>query len=287
MKAKFINVFWGVVLILVSALLLAEALGYVSFNSVSDREWAIAIGVVSGALFLTYLLSGVRRWGWLFPALGCAAIALAIWMKKEGVADSLIGVPILASLALPFYVGFVLDRRRWGLLILAAILTEVAILISSERFLEEDWGGAIFMFMFALPFLVAYLWSKRNWWAAIPAGFFATVGLVVLLETFVPHQTYPALPNHLSIGVFIWVMFLGFAAMFGLVWLRRKSASTDWAKYPAAGLLALSMLALLLGEHFQEVWLAVVTLVAGATLLAATLIRKKPLADQGRLEGKA
>jgi hypothetical protein len=143
------------------------------------------------------------------------------------------------------------------------------------------------MSLFALPFFVTYFWSKHNWWALIPAGVFASVGLVVLIEILIPHQEYPTLPNTLSWDVYTWVLFLGLAATFGAVWLRHQTEPTDWAKYPAVGLLAVALLDILLGEHFQEFWPATVTLVIGVMLLLAALNKRKLGADQPRFVSKA
>jgi len=82
-----------------------------------------------------------------------------------------------------------------------------------------------------------------------------------VLEGLIPHEEYPTLPNTLSWDVYIWVLFLGLAATFGVLWLLRKNQPTGWAKYPAASLLALAVLAFILGSHFQEVWMVTMILV--------------------------
>jgi hypothetical protein len=105
MKGKIINIFWGIVLILISGLLLAQTLGYIEFELFSTQAWILVFGVASAAFFLSYFLNGVRKWGWLFPAFIFAALALTIWMATNDMDGSFLGMPILASIALPFYVG--------------------------------------------------------------------------------------------------------------------------------------------------------------------------------------
>jgi hypothetical protein len=124
------------------------------------------------------------------------------------------------------------------------------------------------------------LWKLKNWWAIIPAGVFASLGSVVVLVNLIPREDYPRLPNTLSWGVYTWVLFLGFSATFGVLWLLHKSQPTGWAIYPAIGLLALAMATFILGSHFQEVWLVTMLSVAVGTLILALLTRKRLPASQ-------
>jgi peptidoglycan/LPS O-acetylase OafA/YrhL len=134
-------------------------------------------------------------------------------------------------------------------------------------------AGAAFLFLSALVFTGVFVWSPKSWWAIIPAGVFASLGLCAVLESVIPHRAYP---DTLTWGVYIWVFFLGLAATFGVLWLLRKSRRTGWAKYPAIGLLALAVLAGILGSHFDEVWMATMILVTGGTLVLALFTRKAP-----------
>lgn len=207
----------------------------------------------------------------------------------------------MAGLALVFYIGFAVDRKRWGWLIPAYILTFAAINVTVNSMIAHSvlsgdtqdtillafTSGVGVMFLFALPFFVVYFWSKKNWWAFIPAGAFASFGLVTVLEILIPHKEYASLPNTLSWDVYSWVLFLGFAATFGVLWLRRKSQPTDWTKYPALGFLAIAILSFILGERFQEFWLAAVMLVIGGMFLMATSIKKIPMGGQQTPEIKA
>jgi hypothetical protein len=255
------------------------------WNNISDQAKAIGFAVASGVFFIGYFVHGVRKWGWLFPALFCAAMPLTLWMSINNMEDSpLMALPILASVALPFYVGFAMDRKHWGLLAPAFILTMVMIITLSS---DSDYEGTVVMSLFALPFFVAYFWSKKNWWAFIPGGFFATIGLVALLEGLVPHREYASVPNTMHWGVYNWVLFLLLAATFGVPWLFRKDQPTNWTKYPAIGFLAISILSLVLGERFQEYWLASMMLVIGGVFLLVIFNKKVPAAGQGVPEIKA
>ncbi len=84
-------------------------------------------------------------------------------------------------------------------------------------------------------------------------------------------------PNNQDVwsGILTGVLLLGFGLTFGLLWLRRATQTTDWAKYPAIGLLAASLLSFILGKNFQDYW-AVILLVVGILLVATSLLPKNP-----------
>ena len=145
---------------------------------------------------------------------------------------------------------------------------------------ESEAIGLVFMFLFAATFISFAILSKKNWWAIIPAGLFASIGLVVALDTLLPHEEYPRIQGMLIWGYYTWVLFLGLAATFGILWLLRKSLPTSWAIYPAVGFLAMAVLFIVEGARFSEYWLETTLLVFGVTLLLAVLTGKRPTAGQ-------
>jgi hypothetical protein len=68
-------------------------------------------------------------------------------------------------------------------------------------------------------------------------------------------------------------MFLGFATTFAITWLLRKTQPTNWAKYPAAGLLAIAVMAFILGSRFQEIWTESLLVAIGVMLIQGLLSR--------------
>jgi len=324
MKRTFIKIFWGVILISLGGLSLADKLGYVNLTSITNQTWAVIFATLSAAFFLSYFLSGVRQWGWLFPALIFAALALTIGTILGNPDNPIIAMPILLSVGIPFYVGYLVDRRHWGLLIPAWILTVISVIpILSERvdsnligslilyaiavpfliiylvnhrykwaiitasimaiigtlpildlFLDGEYSGSIAMFLFALPFLVTYFVAKKNWWALIPAGIFTSIGLVVVLSNLFPDIAYYSIGN-IQIGIFTSVLFLGFAITFGILWLLRGSRPTEWAKYPAIGLLIVALVSFLIGKSFEDLLPAVLLLVIGSVMVIAALAKRK------------
>ncbi|NTV37900.1 MAG: hypothetical protein HGA82_01705 [Anaerolineales bacterium] len=242
---------------------------YLSGSNVTDEiipAWVMLC--VALPFLVAWLINRKRRWA-LIPAFVMFVLA-AITLLSSFAAGEWIGALVMYAIALPFLVIWFLDRKkRWALIPagIMAILGTIQLLASYTR---GDLSGLVVMFLFSTPFFVLYFWSKHNWWALIPAGVFASIGLVVLLS-LIFHGNQDLL-NRIGSGV----LFLGFAATFGVLWLRRSTQPTDWAKYPAAGLLAAAVLAFALGERFQDYWPATILLVAGVLLLLNTLVKRKP-----------
>ena len=324
MKANIIKIIWGVVLIVLGGLSLADKLGYVNLELITSQGWAIIFAVTSAAFFVSYFLSGVKQWGWLFPALIFAALALTIGMIFENPDDSIIALPILLSVGIPFYVGFLVNRKHWGLLIPAWILTVLAVIAVLSDRIDSNLVGALFLFATALPFLVVYLanrqrqWalivgvvlgfigifplldlfvqgdlsgpvvmalfalaffiiffvSRKQWWALIPSGVFVSIGVVALLDILLPSHDYFQVGKY-QFGVYTSVLLLGFAITFGILWLLRASQPTNWAKYPAIGLLVASILAFLMGKNFSDIFPAIALLIIGVVMIIGAVLKRK------------
>jgi hypothetical protein len=353
---------------LFAAALLADRLGYIDFSTISTNAWVYIFGGAAVLFLLGYFLNGVTHWGWLFPIFIFAALSLTIWLVTRNFSGAFVGAPILAAIALPFYVGFAI-RRHWVLLIPAWIMTILTLitlladqvngtligasfllsvalpflivflanrsrrwalipawvlfilglitlfadrvngnligalfmyavalpflviyLIDHSRrwaiipaavmailgtfpllsmLLSGDLSGAVGMFLFSLPFFVVYLRWKEGWWALIPAGIFASIGVVVVCSMIVPEN------QDFWSGILAGILLLGMGITFGLLWLRRSTQPTDWAKYPALALLVASLLAFVLGRNFQDYW-AIVLLAVGILLIVTGLLPKKP-----------
>jgi hypothetical protein len=171
---------------------------------------------------------------------------------------------------------------------ISLIIWIVLILLAGSLWLtNRDFGfdmqGLAFCSLCTLVFCGIALKWKKNWWAIIPGGFFASIWLIIVLETLIPQEHYPVLPHTLHWGVYSWVLFLGLAVMFGVLWLLRKTQPTDWAKYPATGLAVIALQCFILGARFQETYLITMLVAIGAMLMLALLTRKHlPVAGEGR-----
>jgi hypothetical protein len=185
MKIKIIKIIWGVLLISLGGIALANQLGFITFDLFAEQRAAIFFAMLSAVFFLSYILSGVRNWGWLFPALIFAALALTINPILEKRESPDIAFPFMLSIAIPFYVSFFLNRKQWGLLIPAWALTVLPIIPSLSERINPDLLGSLILYSIAIPFLVGYLVDQRRKWALIIAIIFGFIGIFPLLNTFI------------------------------------------------------------------------------------------------------
>ena len=231
MKRNTSNIFWGILLILAGAALLAARMGWVNFNLFSTDTWVYIFAAVGLVFLVGYLLGGFRKWGLLFPAFIFLAVCLTIWMSDRGMHSALVGMPILLSLALPFYVGFALNRQAWGLLIPAWGMTMLAFITLASETGNGNLIGALFLFAIAAPFLLVYLLNRTRWWALIPAWAMFILGTITLLS------------DHVN-GNLIGALFLYAVALpFLVVYLADRTRR--WALIPAAAIALVGAIPLL------------------------------------------
>ena len=233
MKGKVSSIFWGVLFILAGGALLADRLGWINFSLFSTNTW-VYIFAAAGLIFLLgYFVNGFRMWGLLFPALIFAAIGVTIWMSDNGLTRSYVGMPILLSIAVPFYVGFILDRKNWGLLIPAWVMTVLAFVTLTADSVNGNLIGALFLYAVAAPFLVVFLMNRSRWWALIPAWVMFILGTITILS------------NHID-GNLIGALFLyAVAVPFLVVYLMNRTRR--WALIPAVVIAFVGTIPLLAG----------------------------------------
>jgi hypothetical protein len=216
---KTASLFWGIALILFAVALLADRLGYIDFSTISTNAWVFIFGGAAILFLLSYFLNGVTHWGWLFPTFIFAALSLTIWMVTRDINGAFLGAPILAAVALPFYVGFAI-RRHWGLLIPAWIMTILTIMTLMADQAAGTLIGALFLLSAALPFLAVFMANRSRRWALIPAWLLFILGLITLFSERVNGNLIGAL--------FMYAVALPFL----VVYLYDRSRR--WALIPAA-----------------------------------------------------
>jgi len=230
MKAKWTNLFWGIILIAAGGLFLAQNLGYL--EELGLQVWMIIFGVTSLLFFATYFINGVSNWGWLFPACIFAALALTLWMADNNVEGSVMGAPILAAVGIPFLVVFAIaPRRNWWALIPAWVMIVLTLIVLLADQVQGEWIGALVLFSVGLPFLLVFIYNRKNWWALIPAWTLLIVGLITLLSSLVQGEW---------IGVLV---LMGIALPFFFVYFRARKHW--WALIPAGVLTSAAVTVLL------------------------------------------
>lgn len=208
-------------------------------------------------------------------------LAGGVLLAVNNYSDEVIAPAIMFLFALLFSVIAVWSRKNQWAVIPTGLFASLGLVLTMEMLnTESEAIGLGFMFLLAATFLVFAILSKKNWWAIIPGGIFASIGLVVMLDTLVPHEEYPRIQGMLIWGFYTWVLFLGLATTFGILWLLRKSLPTRWTIYPAVGFLAMAVLFIIEGARFSEYWLATTLLVFGVTSLLAALTGKRSATGQ-------
>ena len=222
MKRNTDNLFWGIALILAAVAFLAQDLGYIDFNALSTNHWTwVSAGI--GALFLLgYLLSGLKKWGYLFPACIMVSLAVIITLSDKGIADAFLGSLIFIAIAIPFLVAFLTNvRSNWWALIPAFSCLVLAAMIYFADTGADEWIGALFMYGVGIPFLLVYFFNKDRRWALIPGFILVGIGTIALAS---------AMSGWVNI-----IVTLVLAAIFFYVYFT--NSGSWWAVIPA-GLLA-------------------------------------------------
>lgn len=259
MRNKFDGLMWGLILIVAGGLFLAYNLGYAI--NLTPAFWMGACAVLSAAWFVRYLFSDHKQWGWLLPACQFAALAVIIGLSQAGVTGSIVAAPLFIGFTIPFVAAFFADRQQnyWAI-IPAAIF---GMLTVTTLFGEGagEFFAALVVLTIAAPFLIVYVTQPKQWWAIIPAGILGSVGVTALIGAFIPAFNGSSLSGTM--------FFLGFAAPFGVLYLRRGSSPTDWAKVPALVFSGLALLTLAGGLGINGVPLVLIAV--GVVVLYTSL----------------
>jgi len=133
---------------------------------------------------------------------------------------------VLGVLGVGYYFS---NRRHWWVLFPAFTFIGIA----GSSFTDfvpflRPLSGAVFLFSLSLAFWLIFLQKQpEHWWPAIPGGILTTLAFVDVAD-------------HFSGRAADTIMLLGIAATFGLLWLLRRHANTDWALWVAVIALVLA-----------------------------------------------
>ena len=231
MKTRWINLFWGLVLVVVGGLYLLNVLGYITIDRNSPQLWIPVFGAFSLLFFATYFIQGVAHWGWLFPALIFGALSLLLAQVAAGADNAAMSAPVLAAVGIPFLVAFALEprKRQWAL-IPASCMTVLTLIVTVVDRVPGEVIGGLVLFSIGLPFLVVYLVNRSRWWALIPALILIVLGAVTLLSSQAPE----------FMGALV---LFGIALPFFVIYIQ--SAKHWWALMTAGILTSLALIALI------------------------------------------
>jgi len=237
MKTKAVNIIWGILLVAVGAIFLAQNFGYI--GKISDQLWLFIFGGLSLLFFTSYFVSGIKNWGWLFPACIFGALALSFGLTEIGVAEEIFGSAVMFAIAIPFIVAFFLDvRQNWWALIPAWVMSVLSLVVILSTSGNDDIIGTLVLFAIGLPFLVVFFLNRTRWWALIPGLIMVVLSVVPLLEARASGEFIGAL------------VMAGMALPFFAVYLARREHW--WALIPAGVFTTISLTAFLAGTRIFD-----------------------------------
>jgi hypothetical protein len=214
---------------------LAQNFGYL--DQFGWQFWALTLAGLGVLFLIVYLLSGVRNWGWLFPALICSAVAGTITLGANGFSSAAIGAPIMASVGVPFVVAFALNpREHWWTLIPAWVMAVLTLMLWVVDRVPGETIGALFMLAIGAPFLLVYALDRKRWWALIPGGVLAGMAVIIMLTTRMSGEGMGA--------VVLFVMAVPFLAVYAAA-----PQKNWWASIPAGVLGSLAVMVFVIASR--------------------------------------
>jgi hypothetical protein len=231
MKTQIIKIIWGINIFFLAGLTLACLGGYVPLDRFAGWLSVVIFALFSGVSFLCYFLSGPRHWEWLFPALIFAALALSAAGVFSAYGTPIVAFPFLLSLAIPCYVGYFINRKQWGLLIPAWLLTIIAFVPALMGIVNETLLIAMILYSISLPFLVGCLTTSDCKWTQFIAAFFSFIGVFYIAESIMHGAIWgPAILLFCSIPFYV---------------LSSRSNKNRWALIPAGILTSVGAVAIM------------------------------------------
>ena len=173
------GIFWGCLLIGGGVLLMMQNLGYL--GDASPYLWALLFGVFGLSFFAGFALDRSRWWA-LIPGailLGLGATVFLSLTSPER-AEPWIGSVFLGSVALAFWLVYLVRREMWWALIPAGVLTTLAVVAGLGDSAGGFNSGAIFFFGLALTFSLVAIGAGARW-PLIPAAALFALALFLLV----------------------------------------------------------------------------------------------------------
>jgi hypothetical protein len=269
------GLFWGVLLIGGGLLALAEQMGYI--DTFSPQMWITIFGAISLLALVSYVLSGLKQWGFLFPAGVFGGLAMIIALSETNVDSAAVASPLFFGLLIPFVAAYLTDRtRNWWALIPGGVMLFLALVTLLVDSTGGEWVGALFLFMIAFSFFLVYLNNQTRTWALLVAYITGVLGIAPLMSTGSRNADY-----------FGPLFLFAVALPFFVVYFR--SAANWWAIIPAGSIGTVAFIAVLAiaglihengSDGFVSTGLANAILMSGlaATFAVVWLRHEKPWA---------
>lgn len=181
-KREISALVWGVILLVVGLLFLADTLGVL--DSLQSVIWAMLFAA-GGAVFLFLFFSDRDRWWAVIPGMALLGISGVIGLDAlmPRLGEVIGGSLFLGALGLAFWVVYLNNREFWWAIIPGGVLVTLAAVAAVDQIVPfGDWGGTVFFLGVGLTFLLVYLVPApqgRMRWAIIPAGICLVLSVIV------------------------------------------------------------------------------------------------------------
>jgi len=226
------GLFWGLLLIIGGGVALAQQFGYM--DQLPDSAWMWVFALISLVGLVSYLASGLKEWGWLFPAGIFGGLAVTVALATNNVDSAAVGSPIFFGLLIPFVAAYLTDRaRNWWALIPGGIMLFLAMVTLLVDNVGGEWIGSLFLFLIGLSFLIVYLNNRTRTWALLVAYILGVLSIAPAMASGGGDMA----------AYFGSVFLLAIAVPFFVVYFR--SIENWWAIIPAGVMTVLAVIATL------------------------------------------
>jgi hypothetical protein len=224
------SLFWGLLMIVGGGVALAQQFGYM--DQLPDSAWMWVFAGVSLVALLSYITSGLKAWGWLFPAGVFGGLAVTVALATNNVDNAAVGSPLFFGLLIPFAAAYLTDRtRNWWALIPGGVMLFLALTTLLVDNVGGEWVGSLFLFLIALSFFVVYLNNHTRTWALL-------VAYIMFVLSIAPAMASGGGDTAAYFGT---VFLFAIALPFFVIYFR--SAENWWAIIPAGVMTTLSVIA--------------------------------------------
>ena len=224
------SLFWGVLLIGGGGLALAQQMGYL--GQLPESVWMGVFALISLGAFLSYMLSGWKDWGWLFPTGVFGGLAVTVALATNNVDSAAVGSPLFFGLLIPFGAAYFTDRtRNWWALIPGALMLFLALTTLLVDNIGGEWIGSLLLFLIGLSFFVVYLNNRSHTWALLVAYIMGVLSIAPAMAS-----------GGGDTAAYFGPVFL-FAVALPFLILYFRSAEYWWAIIPAGVMTTLAVIA--------------------------------------------
>ena len=232
MKVNKSSLFWGLLLIIGGGVALAQQFGYM--DQLPESAWMWVFALISLVALVSYLTSGLKEWGWLFPAGVFGGLAVTVALATNNVDSAAVGSPLFFGLLIPFAAAYLTDRtRNWWALIPGGVMLFLAMTTLLVDNVGGEWVGSLFLFLIALSFFVVYMNNHSRTWALL-------VAYIMFVLSIAPAMASGGGDTAAYFGsVFLFAIALPFFVIYF------RSAENWWAIIPAGAMTTLSVIATL------------------------------------------